>query len=61
MRSARTDKGVSAVGQVVSGKFIVDPPGFVERLNAHLPEKIRCFGCRRVTGSFDARTNCDRR
>ena len=27
-RSARTDKGVSAVGQVVSGRFYVDPPWF---------------------------------
>lgn len=61
MRSARTDKGVSAVGQVVSGKFIIDPPGLVERINAALPEKIRCFGFRRVTAGFDARTHCDRR
>ena len=34
--SARTDKGVSAVGQVVSGRFYVDPPGFVDRLNSNL-------------------------
>ncbi|KAG2254623.1 hypothetical protein Bca52824_084759 [Brassica carinata] len=40
-RCARTDKGVSAVGQVVSGRFHVDPPGFVDRLNANLPDQIR--------------------
>ncbi|KAL0360472.1 UNVERIFIED_CONTAM: tRNA pseudouridine synthase 1 [Sesamum radiatum] len=60
-RSARTDKGVSAVGQVVSGRFYVDPPGFVERLNSHLSPQIRIFGFKRVTASFNAKKFCDRR
>lgn len=60
-RSARTDKGVSAVGQVVSGKFFVDPPGFVERLNSHLSPQIRVFGYKRGTPSFNAKKFCDRR
>lgn len=60
-RSARTDKGVSAVGQVVSGKFFVDPPGFVERLNNNLPSQFRVFGYKRVTASFSAKKFCDRR
>ncbi|CAN1315316.1 Pseudouridylate synthase 1 homolog [Linum perenne] len=60
-RSARTDKGVSAVGQVVSGRFYVDPPGFVERLNSELPSQFRIFGYKRVTGSFSAKKFCDRR
>ncbi|XP_024962713.1 tRNA pseudouridine synthase 1-like isoform X2 [Cynara cardunculus var. scolymus] len=60
-RSARTDKGVSAVGQVVSGKFYVDPPGFVERLNNNLPSQFRIFGYKRVTASFSAKKFCDRR
>uniref|UniRef100_A0A803LV62 Pseudouridine synthase I TruA alpha/beta domain-containing protein n=2 Tax=Chenopodium quinoa TaxID=63459 RepID=A0A803LV62_CHEQI len=60
-RSARTDKGVSAVGQVVSGRFYVDPPGFVERLSSHLPPQIRIFGYKRVTPSFNAKKFCDRR
>ncbi|KAI3776513.1 hypothetical protein L1987_46298 [Smallanthus sonchifolius] len=60
-RSARTDKGVSAVGQVVSGKFYVDPPGFVERLNSYLPPQFRIFGYKRVTASFSAKKFCDRR
>ncbi|KAI3797305.1 hypothetical protein L1987_32561 [Smallanthus sonchifolius] len=60
-RSARTDKGVSAVGQVVSGKFYVDPPGFVERLNKNLPNQFRVFGFKRVTESFSAKKSCDRR
>ncbi|KAF3446854.1 hypothetical protein FNV43_RR12034 [Rhamnella rubrinervis] len=60
-RSARTDKGVSAVGQVVSGRFYVDPPGFIDRLNANLPNQIRIFGYKRVTGTFNAKKFCDRR
>ncbi|KAJ4916252.1 Pseudouridine synthase family protein [Raphanus sativus] len=60
-RSARTDKGVSAVGQVVSGRFYVDPPGFVERLNSNLPDQIRVFGFKRVAPSFSAKKFCDRR
>uniref|UniRef100_A0A0D6QW55 Pseudouridine synthase I TruA alpha/beta domain-containing protein n=2 Tax=Araucaria cunninghamii TaxID=56994 RepID=A0A0D6QW55_ARACU len=61
MRSARTDKGVSAVGQVVSGRFIIDPPGLVERVNSHLPEQIRVLAYKRVTPSFSAKKFCDRR
>ncbi|KAK9165018.1 hypothetical protein Scep_000209 [Stephania cephalantha] len=60
-RSARTDKGVSAVGQVVSGRFYVDPPGLVDRLNSILPNQIRVFGYKRVTNSFNAKKFCDRR
>ncbi|QCD80522.1 tRNA pseudouridine synthase A [Vigna unguiculata] len=60
-RSARTDKGVSAVGQVVSGRFYIDPPGLVDRLNSNLPSQIRIFGYKRVTGSFNAKKFCDRR
>jgi len=60
-RSARTDKGVSAVGQVVSGRFYIDPPGLVERLHSNLSPQIRIFGYKRVTGSFNAKKFCDRR
>ncbi|XP_057974323.1 uncharacterized protein LOC131162152 [Malania oleifera] len=60
-RSARTDKGVSAVGQVVSGRFYIDPPGLVDRLNSNLPLQIRIFGYKRVTASFNAKKFCDRR
>ncbi|KAK2995132.1 hypothetical protein RJ640_020772 [Escallonia rubra] len=60
-RSARTDKGVSAVGQVVSGRFYVDPPGLIDRLNSNLPPQFRIFGFKRVTASFSAKKFCDRR
>ncbi|KAJ0702179.1 putative mitochondrial tRNA pseudouridine(27/28) synthase [Helianthus annuus] len=57
-RSARTDKGVSAIGQVVSGKFYMDPPGFVERINNNLPDKFRVYGFKHVTASFSAKKSC---
>ncbi|KFK34456.1 hypothetical protein AALP_AA5G147600 [Arabis alpina] len=60
-RSARTDKGVSAIGQVVSGRFFVDPPGFVDRLNSNLPDQIRVFGYKKVTKLFSSKKFCDRR
>eukprot|EP00891_Asterochloris_glomerata_P000708 jgi/Astpho2/708/Aster-08421 len=62
MRAARTDKGVSAVGQVVSLKMRgVDRPGMLADVQRHLPAQIKLFGFVRVTNSFDARKNCDRR
>jgi len=44
MRAARTDKGVSACGQVVSLKMQLEPKGMVERINMQLPPQIRVFG-----------------
>ena len=56
MRAARTDKGVSAVGQVVSFKMRgVDRPGMLADVQSHLPAQIKLFGFVRVTNSFDAR------
>lgn len=60
-RAARTDKGVSAAGQVVSGRFYIDPPGLVDRLNSVLADQIRVLGFKRVTASFNAKKFCDRR
>ncbi|CAI5459328.1 unnamed protein product [Closterium sp. Yama58-4] len=61
MRSARTDKGVSALGQVVSVRLVLDPPGFVERVNKHLPKQVRLLGFVNVTAGFNAKDQCDRR
>ncbi|KAK9865118.1 hypothetical protein WJX84_001931 [Apatococcus fuscideae] len=60
-RAARTDKGVSAVGNVVSLAMMVEIPDLVARINAHLPPQIRVLGFTRVTGTFDARQLCDKR
>lgn len=43
VRAARTDKGVHALGQMVSLKMILDE-GVIERLNAALPPQIRVWG-----------------
>ncbi|XP_076948524.1 uncharacterized protein LOC143620806 [Bidens hawaiensis] len=61
-RAARTDKGVSALGQVVSGKFKLDPLGlFVEGVNDKLGDRVRVFGFKRVTNTFSAKKSCDQR
>ena len=39
-RAARTDKGVSAAGNVVSLKLMIDFPDVVERINAELPDQV---------------------
>lgn len=59
-RCARTDKGVSAAGQVVSLKvrLIED---IVEKINEHLPPQIRVLGLKRVTQGFNSKNNCDAR
>ncbi|XP_072271817.1 pseudouridylate synthase 1 homolog [Pyxicephalus adspersus] len=59
-RCARTDKGVSAAGQVVSLKIrLID--NTVEKINNHLPLHIRVLGLKRVTGRFNSKNSCDAR
>lgn len=59
-RCARTDKGVSAAGQVVSLKIrLID--NTVETINSHLPSHIRVLGLKRVTGRFNSKNSCDAR
>eukprot|EP00884_Botryococcus_braunii_P016955 jgi/Botrbrau1/3943/Bobra.0365s0018.1 len=61
-RAARTDKGVSAVGQVVSLKLLIDgDDSLLDRINQELPPEVRALGAVRVVAGFDARRNCDRR
>lgn len=60
MRAARTDKGVHALGQVISVK-VVFRPNLLRVLNEALPEDIRVFDIQLVTGSFDARMSCESR
>lgn len=58
-RAARTDKGVSAVRQIVSLRL----PHNVnkEDINKHLPKDIRVFGIKRVTKGFNSKNQCDAR
>ncbi|XP_018413856.1 PREDICTED: tRNA pseudouridine synthase A, mitochondrial [Nanorana parkeri] len=59
-RCARTDKGVSAAGQVVSLKIrLIDDT--IEKINSHLPSHIRVLGLKRVTGRFNSKNSCDAR
>lgn len=59
-RCARTDKGVSAAGQVVSLKlWLID--NIIEKINEHLPPQIRVLGLKRVTQGFNSKNNCDAR
>ncbi|XP_075390213.1 pseudouridylate synthase 1 homolog isoform X1 [Tenrec ecaudatus] len=59
-RCARTDKGVSAAGQVVSLKvWLIDD--VLEKVNSHLPSHIRVLGLKRVTGGFNSKNRCDAR
>ncbi|XP_058473428.1 tRNA pseudouridine synthase A [Solea solea] len=59
-RCARTDKGVSAAGQVVSLKLRLMEE-VIEKINEHLPAQIKVLGLKRVTQSFNAKNNCDAR
>lgn len=61
MRAARTDKGVHAAGNVISCKLIVEDENIMEKINSHLPEKIRVWGIERVNRSFDCRKLCSSR
>ena len=64
-RAARTDKGVSAVGQSISLRMMLEHPDdkrdVIERINEKLPSGFEMFGFTRVTGGFNAKTMCDRR
>uniref|UniRef100_A0A915NLL9 Pseudouridine synthase I TruA alpha/beta domain-containing protein n=1 Tax=Meloidogyne floridensis TaxID=298350 RepID=A0A915NLL9_9BILA len=63
-RAARTDRSVSAVGQVCSMHLPMDQ-NFIDNgpalLNTSLPEDIHVFAVRRVTPSFHAQKSCDSR
>lgn len=59
-RCARTDKGVSAAGQVVSLKLRLIED-IIEKINEHLPPQIQVLGIKRVTQSFNSKNNCDAR
>ena len=64
-RAARTDKGVSAVGQSIALRMMLehptDPRDVITRVNEKLPIGFEMFGYTRVTGGFNAKTMCDRR
>lgn len=60
-RCARTDKGVHAAVNVISLKLIIEDPGIVQKINAHLPDQLRLWKVVRTPRSFSPRLNCDSR
>lgn len=57
MRAARTDKGVSAVGQVVSLRMVLEDADVQDKINAQLPSQARgVFVC--VGGGRKRREGC---
>ncbi|CAL1673905.1 unnamed protein product [Lasius platythorax] len=58
-RAARTDKGVSAIRQIVSLKLPEKSDKTV--INKFLPDVIRVFGIKRVTKGFNSKNQCDAR
>lgn len=68
--AARTDRGVGALGNLVSAKLLFnrdelsDGSAFsatTNRVNEQLPPHIRLFGIQRITNSFNARSCCEAR
>ena len=60
-RTARTDKGVHAAGNVVSLKLIIEDPQLKDKINSYLPDQIRIWGIQRTTKGFDCRKMCSSR
>lgn len=60
-RASRTDKGVSAAGQVFSLMMWTCIEDAVQKINASLPEQIRVVGLKRATRGFDAKNACSHR
>ncbi|XP_055333849.1 pseudouridylate synthase 1 homolog [Paramacrobiotus metropolitanus] len=60
-RTARTDKGVSAAGQVISIPLADPSQAVVDQVNAELPPVIRLFGLKRATRSFNCKNWCSSR
>ncbi|KAM4036882.1 pseudouridylate synthase 1 homolog isoform 1-T3 [Anomaloglossus baeobatrachus] len=60
-RCARTDKGVSALAQVISVKLFENGVNPVETINSYLPSEIRVTGVKRATTGFNSKIMCDAR
>jgi len=65
-RAARTDKGVSAAGQVVSAMLHGEVDGqlqdsVIDKINEHIDDDIKVYGWLRPTASFGAKNDCVRR
>ncbi|XP_060582562.1 pseudouridylate synthase 1 homolog [Ruditapes philippinarum] len=57
-RAARTDKGVSAAGNLLSLKMLMNKENLLEEINKHLPPQIRVFEVVRTTNGFNSKDHC---
>ncbi|XP_074601721.1 pseudouridine synthase 1 [Brevipalpus obovatus] len=60
-RAARTDKGVSALRQILSCRLPKDFPEKIDLINSHLVPQIRLIAAKRATRYFDSKNFCDYR
>ncbi|XP_053407553.1 pseudouridylate synthase 1 homolog [Mercenaria mercenaria] len=60
-RAARTDKGVSAAGNILSLKMLLNVDNLLDEINKHLPAQIRVFECVRTTNGFNSKNHCSGR
>lgn len=60
-RAARTDKGVSAIKQIISMNASKDVNTLTTEINQILPPQIRVFSAKRTTKYFDSKNFCDAR
>ncbi|KAM3188470.1 hypothetical protein ACTXT7_000167 [Hymenolepis weldensis] len=59
-RASKTDKNVSAAGQVCAAKLPIDNLS-VDKINSFLPDQIRVLDVFRVTKKFNPKTACNYR
>ncbi|MHA2363124.1 MAG: tRNA pseudouridine(38-40) synthase TruA [Candidatus Hodarchaeales archaeon] len=62
--AGRTDKGVNAIGQIISFPLITYktiPDKFLQRINAYLPKSIRCWAYTEVDSAFHPRFDAEER
>lgn len=60
-RAARTDKGVSAIKQIISLSIANDIAEYLPKVNELLPPHIRMFAAKKTTKYFDSKNFCDAR
>ncbi|KAL4232263.1 tRNA pseudouridine synthase 1 [Mactra antiquata] len=57
-RAARTDKNVSAAGNILSLKMLLNVENLVDKINEKLPPQIKVFDYIRTTNGFNCKVHC---
>lgn len=61
MRACRTDKGVSAICNLLSLKMVTSKENLIEEVNSKLPPQIKVYGYFKTTKGFNCKHACDNR